>query len=38
MLGQDRSAGKRLDERDVAGDLYAQVEGNGLMQTLVCRG
>ena len=38
MLGLDRSAGKRLEESDMAGDVYAQIEGDGLVQTLVCRG
>jgi hypothetical protein len=27
MLGLHRSAGKRLEERNVAGDVYTQVEG-----------
>ena len=38
MLGQHRCAGKRLEESDVPGDVNAQIEGNRLVQTLVCRG
>jgi hypothetical protein len=38
MLGLDRSAGKRLEESDVPGDVNAQIEGNRLVQTVVCRG
>ena len=38
MLGLDRSAGKRLEESDVPGDVHAQIEGDGLVQTVVCRG
>jgi hypothetical protein len=38
MLGLDRPAGKRTEERGMAGDLSAQVEGDGLLQMLVCRG
>ena len=38
MLGQDRSTGQGLEESDVPGDVYAQIEGDGPVQTLVCRG
>ena len=38
MLGVDRSAGKRLEESDVPGDVHAQIEGDRLVQTVVCRG
>jgi hypothetical protein len=38
MLGLDRSAGKRLEESDVPGDVNAQIEGDRLVQTVVCRG
>jgi hypothetical protein len=38
MLGLDRSAGKRLKESDVSGDVNAQIEGDCLVQTVVCRG
>ena len=38
MLGLDRSAGKRPEESDVPGDIHAQIEGDGLVQTVVCRG
>ena len=38
MPGQNRGAGKRLEERDVPGDVQTQIEGDGLVQTLVCRG
>jgi hypothetical protein len=38
MLGEDRSAGKRLEESDVPGDVNAQIRGDRLLQTLICRG
>ena len=38
MLGLDRSAGKRLEERNVAGDVSSQIEWDRLVQTVVCRG
>jgi hypothetical protein len=38
MLGLDRSAGKPLEESDVPSHVHAQIEGNGLLQTLVSRG
>jgi hypothetical protein len=38
MLGLERSPGKRLEESDVPGDVHAQIEGDGLVQTVVCRG
>jgi hypothetical protein len=38
MLGLDRSPGKRLEESDVPCDVHAQIEGDGLVQTIVCRG
>jgi hypothetical protein len=31
MLGLDRSAGKRLEETDVPGDVNAQIEGDRLV-------
>ena len=38
MPGLDRSAGKRLEESDMPGDVNAQIEGDHLVQTVVCRG
>jgi hypothetical protein len=38
MLGLDRSASKRLEESDVPGDVHVEIEGDGLVQTVVCRG
>jgi hypothetical protein len=38
MLGEDRSAGKRLEESDMPGDVNAQIGGDRLLQTLICRG
>ena len=31
MFGLDRSAGKRLEESDVPGDVNAQIEGDRLV-------
>ena len=37
MLGLDRSTGKKLEESDVPSHVHAQIEGDGLVQTLVSR-
>ena len=38
MPGLDRSAGKRLEESDVPSNVNPQIEGDRLVQALVCRG
>jgi hypothetical protein len=38
MLGLDRSTGKKLEESDVPSHVHAQIEGDGLVQTLISRG
>jgi hypothetical protein len=38
MPGLDRSAGKRLKESAVPSHVHAQIEGDGLVQTIVRRG
>jgi hypothetical protein len=37
MLGQDRLAGERLEESDMASDVKTQVGRNRLVQTVVGR-
>jgi hypothetical protein len=38
MLGLDRFAGKRLEESNVQSHVHAQIEGDGLVETLVSCG
>jgi hypothetical protein len=38
MLGQDRCAGKRLEESDMPSNVNTQIDGDRLVQTVVCRG
>ena len=37
MLGQDRCAGKRLEESDMPSNVHTQIDGDRLVQTVVCR-